>query len=248
MAFALKDAPKGKADKAKFLRQVQAYHREQDRRRLKELREKMRRIRARRDGALQTTLKKCRRRRAEVRAEVKAYREQERERINREVEAMRADAKRTCELRKATIRKAARSEQAKVRELASAERHLQRELRETERHGRRRHAALRASRAEQQQESDDRVRQNIDSELVPVFDRVKRSIKATGHKSRTEAFLQWVEENPGEVVAMQQKQADRELRELMKQEREYAKQQRARARKTRPSKADVEAYLADVPF
>lgn len=52
-------------------------------------------------------------------------------------------------------------------------------------------------------ESDDEVRRNIPAELEPVFDRVRRQIKGSARRSRTEAFLEWAEANPDEVLAMQ---------------------------------------------
>ncbi len=50
------------------------------------------------------------------------------------------------------------------------------------------HCAL--ARIERQAESDDEVRSNIPPELVALFERVKRGIKASPRMSRTEAFLQ----------------------------------------------------------
>lgn len=66
-----------------------------------------------------------------------------------------------------------------------------------------------ASRTEKRLESDDEVRRNIAADLVCVFDAIKRHIKADVRRSRTEAFLQWCEENPGEVIGYQQAHADR---------------------------------------
>lgn len=54
-------------------------------------------------------------------------------------------------------------------------------------------------------ESDDRVRGNIEPELVPVWERVKTRIKGTRHRSRTEAFAHWVQEHPDDVAAILQR-------------------------------------------
>lgn len=70
--------------------------------------------------------------------------------------------------------------------------------------------------AEAIHQSDDAVRRNLPPDLVPVFDAIKGRIKGSPKRSRTETFLQWVEENPGEVVAMQDKRAERELRALLR--------------------------------
>ncbi len=47
-------------------------------------------------------------------------------------------------------------------------------------------------------ESDDEVRQNIAPDLVPLFNRVRLGIKKCAGKSRTESFLEYVEEHPHE--------------------------------------------------
>lgn len=54
--------------------------------------------------------------------------------------------------------------------------------------------------------------------LVKVFDKVKRHIKGSHRRSRTESFLQWVEENPMEVYAIQEREAAREVRRLVRDE------------------------------
>lgn len=47
-------------------------------------------------------------------------------------------------------------------------------------------------------ESDDEVRQNIPPDLVPLYNRVRTGIKKCAGKTRTEAFLEYVEEHPHE--------------------------------------------------
>lgn len=47
-------------------------------------------------------------------------------------------------------------------------------------------------------ESDDEVRQNISPDLIPLFNRVRTGIKKCAGKSRTESFLEYVEEHPHE--------------------------------------------------
>jgi hypothetical protein len=68
-------------------------------------------------------------------------------------------------------------------------------------------------------ESDDEVRANIPRGLVKVFDKVRRHIKGSDRKSRSEAFLQWAEENPGEVYAIQEREGEREVRRLLREGR-----------------------------
>lgn len=56
--------------------------------------------------------------------------------------------------------------------------------------------------AEGKAESDAEVLRNIDAELVPIWEVVKKSITGSAKRSRTEAFLHWVEENPDEIQAI----------------------------------------------
>jgi hypothetical protein len=73
------------------------------------------------------------------------------------------------------------------------------ELKQLERQAEQRRRKHKALPAEAIRESDDEVRANIPPELLPVFEQVKRSIKGNAKKSRTEAFLEYVEENPDDV-------------------------------------------------
>lgn len=76
-------------------------------------------------------------------------------------------------------------------------------------------ARLRSTRGERRAESDDEVRGNLPAEMIGVFDKVRRHIKGSARKSRTESFLEWAEENPGEVWAMQSEQAERDLARMV---------------------------------
>ena len=73
----------------------------------------------------------------------------------------------------------------------------------------------RSSSKERRQESDDEVTSNLPASLVGVFTKIRRQVKGGPRTTRTEAFLQWVEENPGEVYAMRGEQAERDLARLI---------------------------------
>ena len=109
---------------------------------------------------------------------------------------------------------------------------------------------LRSTARERGMESDDEVRSNIAADLVPVFNKVRREIKGTPRKSRTETFLQWVEENTGEVFELMQHAADRELAKLLKEQEQLSREHRRK----RPRRAsgggggDLIVVLDDVPF
>jgi hypothetical protein len=77
-------------------------------------------------------------------------------------------------------------------------------------------------------ESDDEVRQNIPSDLVHLFDRMKRSIKAGSRMSRTEAFMQYVHENPREKYAASEDATDAIIREMQARQRAGGDRRRRR--------------------
>jgi len=70
---------------------------------------------------------------------------------------------------------------------------------------------------ERESESDDEVRRDIPPELLGVFNKVRRNIKGSDRRSRSEAFLEWAEENPAEIYAMQEQEAAREIKRLVKE-------------------------------
>lgn len=90
--------------------------------------------------------------------------------------------------------------------------------------------------AERVSESDDDVRRNIPAEFVPVFDRVRRQIKATPKLARWEAFLHWVHEHPEDVVRLQTEQADRDVARLVA-EHEAAEREAYEARTRKLARA-----------
>lgn len=50
--------------------------------------------------------------------------------------------------------------------------------------------------AERRAESDDEVRASIDADLIPLWEKIKRSIKGSARLSRTDEFLHYVHEHP----------------------------------------------------
>lgn len=106
----------------------------------------------------------------------------------------------------------------------------------------------RSTARERAQEDDDAVRNNLPPELVPVFEKHRRSFKGSPRRSRTEQFLEWAEENPDEVLAVQQAEADAALKELLSTERELARSSRRARRRKRQRPEQLADLLADVPF
>jgi len=74
-------------------------------------------------------------------------------------------------------------------------------------------------RAERRSESDDEVRSNIDPSLLPLFEEVKRKIKGSEWRTRTEAFLEYAEANPDDALFAREREAASWLhREIMAQQ------------------------------
>ena len=99
-------------------------------------------------------------------------------------------------------------------------------------------------RRERQQESDEAVRRNVGLELADVFDKVKGGIKGGPRRTRTEAFLEWVESNPDEAHAIVYANSERELAR-------YIAEQAALERRLGNRYAgddDLAAALGGVPF
>ena len=59
------------------------------------------------------------------------------------------------------------------------------------------------------------MRGNIPEELVPLWEKVKGRMKDGPRKSRTEAFLQYAQEHPHEILASAEHETDVRLAELL---------------------------------
>lgn len=77
----------------------------------------------------------------------------------------------------------------------------------------------------------------------------QRRIREAGKpvKVRTEAFLEWAEENPEEILAVQETQAEQYLRGLLKQQRELGRNVR-KAGRYKQTPEELEQLLSAVPF
>ncbi len=175
----------------------------------------------------------CKRGRLSLRAKLRA----EREALKLKAVAARRAERAACRARKIVARSSGARSVAAVKAAISAERRLHRVQRLQAGEVKRRTAA------EARQESDDAVLRDIPAELGGVWERVSKRFKGGPRRSRAEAFLEWAEENPGEVVALQQQDADREIARLIREHQAMSK--KSRMRKTR---AEIAAELAAVPF
>lgn len=207
------------------------------------LRELLRAAKQRRALALAATRRTCAKARQAARERVREFRRQERLRINREVAVLRNQARAQCQARRYRIERGAAKlvdkRRAEIREQAR----LQAQLDRAGRH------ALRAKKVssarERAQEDDDFVRSNIPPELLPVFERVKRIIRGSSRKTRTEAFLEWAEAHPEDVLELQGHETDREVRRLVAEHEAAGRELRKTGQRRRKRAAgDVEG----VPF
>ncbi len=197
-------------DKPALMKQIDREQKAAARRKLADLRHRIKvAVKARREGK-PGAAEYCQRQRVEAR-----------ERI----EKLRADLR----VLAVEIRRGARTACVQNRQAPTVEiEHFRRELAEEKRFlasMRRIEAGARARRPTlakarvRQGESDDEVRQNIPEDLIPLFERVKRSIKASPRRSRTEAFLQYVEEHPREQFAAVDDATDALIADLERQQR-----------------------------
>ncbi|MEO8874154.1 MAG: DUF3560 domain-containing protein [Polyangiaceae bacterium] len=72
-------------------------------------------------------------------------------------------------------------------------------------------------------ETDDAVRANLTSDLVPLFDEVSRSIKGGPKESRTEAFLKFAETHPEKVLETTSHEAHTRVEALESAHRDLTK-------------------------
>lgn len=198
------------------------------------LRRKLDEAQARRAEALKQAAATCRRLRLSASAKIRAEREQAREALKRQANELRGKARAQCQARKYRIKRAGGAIVARDRAELTETRRLQAQLKRLATSASKR---LRVSSAkERRQESDDYVRGNLPAELLPVWEAMKRTIKGGPRTTRTEAFLEWAEAHPDDVLSYQANDADRAVRELVR-EHEAAERRlfkAARPRKTVP--------------
>lgn len=175
---------------------------------LAELQRELRAARARKVEAINQAMAACRAARVKAAAR-RASALAELEGARHEVKEARA----TCGALEGDARSKAAADVSSAKERRDAEKRARAEQRRAEAAARGRKAP-RASAHVRRTESDDEVRGNIPPELVRLFERVKRGIKGSARETRTEAFLRYAEEHPGEMYEAIEDQTDALIREL----------------------------------
>jgi len=227
--------------RAELKRDIERHHRLKARAKLTSLRERLRASRLARRNALAEVKSRCRADRLAVRERTRMERLRALEELRKALHAERQAARDACASCKEDAKKTTGDAIEQARGELAAEQKYQEDLRRIEQgHRARRREVHRASAAERRSESDDEVRANISSELIALFERVKRGIKASARETRTEAFLRYCEEHPDEALMAIDQKTDEVIRDLERQEREASRHLRRRTY--------TPAELADVPF
>jgi mRNA-degrading endonuclease toxin of MazEF toxin-antitoxin module len=228
-------------DRKKLQRELAEHLREKDRAALGLLRAQIKHARVERKSMLRVARQSCHTARAELKARQAVQRSEfvQAQRFERVLERT------TCATGKENAKAKGLELELGAKRTLKDEAALQRQVR---RAGKAAPAArIRTTARERSQEDDDAVRSNLPPELVPVFDKVSRKIKGSPKRTRTEAFLDWAEENPDEIIAVQQSVADKALREMLKQQRELGRTVRSTTR-YKQTPEELAELLASVPF
>jgi len=227
------------SENKKYLQRELASHlREKDQAALALLRAKIQGARVERRHRLHAARQSCR----GALLSLRQRQREERRQVTLTHHAERAQGRATCNSGKQQAREEGQLLERQAESQYKDERLFQRQMRRATKP-----RVERSTVRERKQEDDDAVRNNLPSELIPVFEKHRRAIRGSARRSRTEAFLEWAEENPDEVLQVQQAEADKALHELLKQERELGRNVRD-ARRYKKSPAELAELLALVPF
>jgi hypothetical protein len=212
--------------------------RRRDREKLRDLRRKIVHARKEKKHALATVRQHC----ADSRSAVRDRQRAERMTLRDVQRLERITGRGSCSRNRDEARAIGLSAIGLLKHELHDERSLQRAVRNADKPAR-----MRATKGERREESDDEVRRDLAPELVPVFNAVRKTIKGSARRTRTEAFLEWAHDNPGEVLQLQQHKADRELEALLATEAEHYKAIR-KASRYKQAPAALRRALAEVPF
>lgn len=202
-------------------RQREREAKQADRERLRALRSNIRAAKQASKERRREVVLMCRTGREQARELAKAIRAQKRAEAIAEIARLRAESRSTCETRKVQARETSRDALQRASGALSAEREHQALLKRwggkppelgSAKRGRARTAELAA-------ESDSEVEANIPHELVPVFRKVRGKIKSSPRRTRTEAFLEWAQSHPADVLAIVDAQLQRDVAKLVAEEK-----------------------------
>jgi hypothetical protein len=204
-----------KAERAALLREVEREERAQAKAKLSDLRAELARARVAKKGAMGLARARCIAERKSLRHRAKQRRERLIAELRQAVAIEKFAAREACDRDVSAARELV-DRAAGKRAALEHERAFRRQMRVIERNAREReqHVKRRRTRKEAAAESDEEVEGNVSSELVPLWRRVKAGIRGTARMSRTEAFLHYAQEHPGEILEALQDRTDVLVREL----------------------------------
>jgi hypothetical protein len=208
------------AQRRQLRKELERDFRAKQRATLKGLREQVKAAKAERRDTMRKVVAECRRIRTSSKAYIREKRTAAREAINLERDALFGADREACQGRKGATRDQFAQGIGAIELAVAEERRDQQQYRRAV--GKAPMIGPRSTRprGEAQQESDSAVEQNISPDLLPVWRRVKRKIKAKPNMSRTEVFEHWVMENQGDVQIMINEEAEAGVAELVRQEQE----------------------------
>ena len=224
-------------NRKRLQRELADHLREKDRAALALLRAKITAARVERRHRLHAARKSCRGALLGLRARQK----EERHQLTLNHRTQREQGRSSCGAGKQQAREEGVTLERQAQSEYDDERTFQRQMRRASK------PRVERSTVRERRQDDDAVRANLPAELVPVFDKHRRAIKGSARRSRTEAFLEWAAENPDEVLAMQQAEADRALKELIKQQHELERTVR-NSHRYKKTPEQLAQLLSDVPF
>lgn len=221
-------------------RELDRDHRKKARDKLAALRVALKSARAERKESMKAAAERCRTERLAARERARQLRIRGLAELREATRLEREAARQVCVVSKAEARKKDGIERTRAE--LEAERVYQREMRRIDTgHRQRRKEHRHATYIERRDESDDEVLQNIQPEMIALWQRVKRGIKGSPRESRTERFLRYVEEHPDELLLVLEDRTDALVRDLERREREAMKAHGKR-RGTSSPPVDAPAY------
>lgn len=214
-----------------------------DKRRLKELREHLKQAKRDRQTKVRAVGARCRAQRKAITERAKRARV----RLRESIERTRQRAKGLCNVSRGEVREQTLQEIERAVQALTTEQREQAKLKAWTRPV---SCAVPRGRArERQQESDCEVAANIDDVgLRIVWDNVKHRIKAGARRTRTEAFLEWAAEHPADVIAIQERDAERAIEKLEREERLLSRELKKAGRFKKRTPDELRELLAGVPF
>lgn len=208
--------------KRQLRKELERDFRDKQKKKLAKLREGVKQAKAAKRARMKAVTRGCAKARKATAQYIAAERKRERERINAERDRLQAQDRAACEVRRGKVSKRAVGRVDKAEGELRAERGRQRTYSiytKPAKLGRAPGGTRKPRKAsERARESDEQVARNLPPELLPVWQRVKRRIKATDKMTRTEAFMQWVHDHSAEVQEIEAQEAERGVDEWVAQE------------------------------